>query len=127
VLGKGHLCVDTIAEATGPASATKGPAAASASEPWCAGVSVIVVARHRFRGRIDCLRYISWISYWIFAVCFVVMFRRRPFYIFAAVVLATVGAVHRSRVVSRRGVSDFRKDVILVYCLHVGWGRGMFR
>ena len=32
VLGESHLCVETEAEATTPASATKGPAAASALE-----------------------------------------------------------------------------------------------
>jgi hypothetical protein len=59
VMGEGHLCVETEAEAMTTASATENPAAASTSESRCAGVSVIVVARYRYRGRIKCLRYIN--------------------------------------------------------------------
>ena len=65
--------------------------------------------------------------FYFFSVCVMVVFRSRRSYIFVALVLATVGVAHRSRVVSREGLVGFRKDVILVNCLHVGWVRGMFR
>ena len=46
VLGEGYLCVETRAEAKAPASAARGPTAASASGACSVGVGAIVVARH---------------------------------------------------------------------------------
>jgi hypothetical protein len=59
VLGEGHLCVEAKVEAMAPASAAKDPAAAFASEPRGAGVGVVVVARHCYRGRIGYLRDVN--------------------------------------------------------------------
>ena len=71
-------------------------------------MGVIVVVRHCYQGRIDCLRDVSQFSCRIFAICFIVMFIGRPVFFFFAVVRATVGAVHRSRVVRRgRGALVF--------------------
>ena len=54
-----------------------------------------------------------------------VMVIGRLVYIFFAVVRATVGAVHRSRVVSQRRAVSIRGAVIYALCCFVGWGRGI--
>ena len=97
------MCVETKVEDMAPAPAAKGPAAASASEPRGTEVGVIVVVRHCYQGRIDCLRYVNRFSCRIFLICFMVMLIGRPFYLFFAVMRATAGAVYRSRVVRRGG------------------------
>ena len=89
-------------EVTSPTLATRGPATASASEAWGVRMDAVVVARHTYCGRIGRFRYNGWISYQVFAVGFVVMCFVFPVYVFSSVVRATVGAVHRSRVVFRR-------------------------
>ena len=55
-----------------------------------------------------------------------VTFRNRPGYIFAAVVLATVGVVHRSRVVRWAGAVGIRGDGILADNMFVGWDSVIF-
>ena len=59
-------------------------------------------------------------------ICFVVVFVVHPVYIVVVLFSAAVGAVHRSRVVSRRGVVGIRKDVVIGICCYDGWGRGIF-
>ena len=59
-------------------------------------------------------------------ICFVVVIVVHPVYIMFVVSIVAVGAVHRSHVVSRREVVGIRKDVIIVICWYVGWGRGIF-
>jgi len=45
-----------------------------------------------------------------------------PVYIIFAVVRASVGAVHRSRVASREGAVGIRRDVFPAVRMFVGWG-----
>ena len=59
VLGEGHLYVEAKVEAMAPASAAKGPVAVSASEPGGAGVSIVVVIRHRYQGRVGYVKCVS--------------------------------------------------------------------
>ena len=49
-----------------------------------------------------------------------VMFLSRPVYIFAAVVFVAVGAVHRSRVVSREGADGIRREDFSAVRMFVG-------
>ena len=51
-----------------------------------------------------------------------VLFRGRRIYIFAAAVLAAVGAVHRSRVVRWAGAVGVREGVFPADRMIVGWG-----
>ena len=48
------------------------------------------------------------------------------FYIIFVVFSVAVGAVHQSRVVSKREVVGIRKGVITGFSRYVGWGRGIF-
>jgi hypothetical protein len=59
VLGEGNLFVEAKAETMAPASAAKGSAAASASEPGGAGAGVVVIARHRYQGRVGYVKCVS--------------------------------------------------------------------
>ena len=58
--------------------------------------------------------------------CFVMVFVVRPFYIMFVVVCDTVGALHRSRVVSRRGAIAIWRVVVSTCYRYVCWGRNSF-
>ena len=55
-----------------------------------------------------------------------VMFRMHRVYIFAAVVLVAVGAVHRSRVVRWTGAVGVRECIFPAVRMFVGWGHDVF-
>jgi hypothetical protein len=67
------------------------------------------------------LRYISLISYWIFAVFYGDVLRSSV-YIFGAVVCVTVGAVHRSCVVRREEGVGIRMGNFPEVRIFVCWG-----
>ena len=89
-------------EAKSLASATRGPATALASGAWGVGMDAVVVIRHICRGRVGRFRYNGWIS----LLGCRILFCGDVLQVFGlcifAVVRATAGAVHRSRVVCQR-------------------------
>jgi len=95
-------------EATSPAAASRGSATASALGAWGVGMGAVVFIRHIYRGRVGRFRYNGWFSYQVVTFCFLVMCSGCPIYVFFAMVSATVGAVHRSRVVCRRDAVGVR-------------------
>ena len=55
-----------------------------------------------------------------------VVFVVRPVYFFFVAACVSVGAVHRSRVISRRGLVGIREGDVTALCFCVDWGRGKF-
>ena len=88
---------------------------------------MVVVVLHFVEDRVGLFRRFGWVYRRLSVICFMLMFVVCPVDITFVVVCETVGALQRSRVVSRRGAVGIRRVVVSTVYYYVGWSLSTFR